>query len=439
MALGVRRWRPRQARPWYLFAAGQVSFVIGDSIRAYYEHILQVEAPLYGAADAFHLLAYPLLAAGLLALIRSRDPSRDRSSLIDAMIIAVSVGVIAWFFLMRPYANDPDLGLVERVISISYPIADLVLVSFAARLAIGPGVRTKAYYLLGGSILTLLVADSWYAVMLLDETYRIGSPPDAGFLHLDRGRLTEQSLSRTKRADAAAEGALASKDRASDCGQQDRAAHEGRHRGATVFETELAACREADEEQSRDDVAVTLEPAGKREAAGQAGDPRHLVGGGHRAQVAPRAGGEQEEEGEDRDEQRPEDEQAGARAQDERDAERSGSCHAREPQNRPDARRARHAQLEVPRRITRGARRRSLAALDLSLGRSHRLRWLVRDGSGLARRGGAGVAARGRRRRAVAIAVAVAVDRAVECGGGRLLESDHRSLGVRHAGPVAVR
>jgi hypothetical protein len=30
------------------------------------------------------------------------------------------VGVIAWFFLIRPYANDPALTLLERAISISY-------------------------------------------------------------------------------------------------------------------------------------------------------------------------------------------------------------------------------------------------------------------------------------------------------------------------------
>jgi len=83
---------------------------------------------------------------------------------------------------MRPYTSDPGLTLLEQVISISYPLADLVLVTFAARLAIGPGVRTKSYYLLGASILTLLVADTWYSVMLLNETYQTGSPPDTGFL-----------------------------------------------------------------------------------------------------------------------------------------------------------------------------------------------------------------------------------------------------------------
>jgi PAS domain S-box-containing protein len=43
-------------------------------------------------------------------------------------------------------------------------------------------VRTKSYYLLGASILTLLVADTWYSVMLLNETYQTGAPPDTGFI-----------------------------------------------------------------------------------------------------------------------------------------------------------------------------------------------------------------------------------------------------------------
>ncbi len=182
MIIGVRWYRPSNPRPWYLFAAGQVSFALGDSIRAYYEVFGGGEAPFPSLADPFYLLAYPLFAAGLLALIRDRDPTRDRSSLIDALIIMVSVGVIAWFFLIRPYAGDPNLTPLERAVSISYPLADLILVTFAARLAIGPGVRTQAYHLLGASILVLLVGDSWYSVLLLNGTYQTGAPPDTFFL-----------------------------------------------------------------------------------------------------------------------------------------------------------------------------------------------------------------------------------------------------------------
>ena len=57
-----------------------------------------------------------------------------------------------------------------------------MLIAVAARLAIGPGVRRPAYYMLGGSLLTLLIADVVYAFSLLSETYHTGYPGDAFWL-----------------------------------------------------------------------------------------------------------------------------------------------------------------------------------------------------------------------------------------------------------------
>ena len=44
-----------------------------------------------------------------------------------------------------------------------------------------PG-RPPAYYLLGGSLVALMVADCFYLFGVLNETYHTGSFPDAGFL-----------------------------------------------------------------------------------------------------------------------------------------------------------------------------------------------------------------------------------------------------------------
>jgi len=181
--VGARRSRPREMLPWYLLGAGQMAFVTADLTRAFYEGVLGVEeAPFPGLADVFFLSGYPLLAAGLAYVIRSRDPSREHASLIDALIISVSLGVVFWVFLMDPYANDPALGGLEKLISVGYPLLDVLLIAVAARLAIGPGVRRPAYYMLGGSLLTLLIADVIYAVALLSESYHTGYPGDAFWL-----------------------------------------------------------------------------------------------------------------------------------------------------------------------------------------------------------------------------------------------------------------
>ena len=180
--VGVRVNRPERPLPWHLFCLGQSMFVLGDLTLNVYENVLDVEAPFPSLSDAFWLSGYPILAGGLVLLIRSRAPGRDWVGLIDAAIIATSMGVVSWVFLMRPYADDPGLSSLEQAISIVYPLSDVLLLAVAARLAVAPGARTPAYRLLGLSLTLLLLADTVYARMLLEGTYRTGSLPDLGFL-----------------------------------------------------------------------------------------------------------------------------------------------------------------------------------------------------------------------------------------------------------------
>ncbi|MDQ3304077.1 MAG: GGDEF domain-containing protein, partial [Actinomycetota bacterium] len=100
----------------------------------------------------------------------------------DAAIISTGAGVLSWVFLMQPYAEDLTLPLLERVISLSYPLMDLLLLAVAARLLISPGRRAPAYHLLGASLLLLLVTDAVYAALELADIYEGGHPVDAGYL-----------------------------------------------------------------------------------------------------------------------------------------------------------------------------------------------------------------------------------------------------------------
>ena len=84
-------------RPPYLFALGQLAFVTGDLIRAYYEVSVGVSAPFPGLADVAYVAAYPILAASLVLLVRSRDGARDRANFIDVMVIVTSAGSWAVF------------------------------------------------------------------------------------------------------------------------------------------------------------------------------------------------------------------------------------------------------------------------------------------------------------------------------------------------------
>jgi diguanylate cyclase (GGDEF)-like protein len=178
--VGVRRLGPARPLIWWCFAAGQLLFVVGDMLYSVIEQVLH-QSPFPSVADVFYLGGYPVLAVGLLVLIRGRISGRDRAGLIDAAIIATGLGLLSWTFVMKPIAADPSLSLLERLISLAYPLGDVLLLVMVARLATSPGARTATYRLLGLALLLLLGADIGYAVLSLVSSYE-GGLVDAGWL-----------------------------------------------------------------------------------------------------------------------------------------------------------------------------------------------------------------------------------------------------------------
>ena len=110
-----------------------------------------------------YLSVYPCLIAGILMLVRKRNPGRDRESLIDSLIVAIGIGVISWVFLMVPTAADSESTLLQKVTSMGYPFMDLVLLTVVVRLVIGGGRRGVSFYLLPMAALSLFLTDFFYS------------------------------------------------------------------------------------------------------------------------------------------------------------------------------------------------------------------------------------------------------------------------------------
>src|SRR4029079_4697099 len=123
--IGVQINRPRVSIAWYLFAAGLLLFVSGDVITYNYGRFFGQPAPFPSIGDALYLMVYPFLIAGLVILVRHRNPGRDRPALIDALVITIGVAVLSWVFLMAPNASNADLTLAQKLTSIAYPLGDL--------------------------------------------------------------------------------------------------------------------------------------------------------------------------------------------------------------------------------------------------------------------------------------------------------------------------
>lgn len=178
---GIRWHRPRLSAAWLLLAVSQFLYFAAD-VTYYTFHDVLGDLRYPAPADALYLGHYPLLIAGLVLLLRHRSPGHDRDGLLDALIITTGVGLLAWEFLLAPYVGATDLMPLARAVSIAYPIMDVLVVAVAARLAVSGGARPPAYWLLLGSLVSMLVADSLYLFAQLEGTYVIGAPMDVGWL-----------------------------------------------------------------------------------------------------------------------------------------------------------------------------------------------------------------------------------------------------------------
>jgi signal transduction histidine kinase len=181
--VGTRWNRPNRPQAWYLFALGQVLFLLGDYLYAVRISVLHEQVVAFPSpVDFLYLAFYPCLVGGLLLLIRARSPGRDTASLIDATIIATGLALLSWVFLIGPQVRDPQLSMLQRIVSIAYPLADVLVLAVAARLAVGAGHRPGAWRVLIVSVLGLLAADVAFGLLQIAGTWHWGGPVDVGWI-----------------------------------------------------------------------------------------------------------------------------------------------------------------------------------------------------------------------------------------------------------------
>jgi signal transduction histidine kinase len=182
IVVGARRWRPRPALAWHLFAVGTLALVLADLV-----FVLTQEPPPSGGAfpsvaDAMYLLSYSFMVGGLLLIIRRRGPGSHRASLVEALLVVTAVGLLAWALLVTPIARHHGIGPLASLVGMVYPLLDLLLLTAAVKLALDGGRRTPAFWLLGAGLICVLATDTAFGVQQLWNGYRPGGVLDLGWM-----------------------------------------------------------------------------------------------------------------------------------------------------------------------------------------------------------------------------------------------------------------
>ncbi|GAA2769137.1 putative bifunctional diguanylate cyclase/phosphodiesterase [Streptomyces indiaensis] len=186
VVLGVRTHRPGHRWPWLMLAAGLTVVAVGGTRAHVQGAYVQVSGPAPSPADAFGLVAYPLLALGAFGLVRYRRAGRALPGLLDALMVTTGLALVGWIHLVEPLTTRGGLTWQQRALALAYPLGDMMLLAMLSRLLPPRPLagRDRAAGLLVLGTVALLLFDLAAGILLLDGGMPSGALPGFGWILL---------------------------------------------------------------------------------------------------------------------------------------------------------------------------------------------------------------------------------------------------------------
>jgi hypothetical protein len=100
----VRRTEGAHRRLWLMLALALPLWITGEAVVSGY-HILATEPPFPAVADGFFLSFYVVLILTFLVALRPVLAIRSWKAVLDASVLAATVGYIGWFALIEPQVS----------------------------------------------------------------------------------------------------------------------------------------------------------------------------------------------------------------------------------------------------------------------------------------------------------------------------------------------
>lgn len=208
----ARRFEPGNAarRPWWLLSVALAAFWVGEAVEGSYT-VRGLASPFPGVADAFFLLAYPVIVIALLLFLRAyRLSGYGEAGATAVLATAAAVGALG-LPLLVPILRAP-LPAPERLVGGAYGVLDLVaLVPLLLLLRLTWAFRGGSVWqvwasLLFGFLLTF-AGDVLVASQLVAATQEGGANADTldflssvtftlSYLTIARGTLLQRELLR---------------------------------------------------------------------------------------------------------------------------------------------------------------------------------------------------------------------------------------------------
>jgi hypothetical protein len=182
-SLRIYGYKTFNGKIWLLIALGNLFWALGEFGWFYFEVILGIDTPYPSFADILWLIGFLPLYLALFKTNQLIKPKLTKKILILYHIFSILCIFAILLLIIWPIASYPvgeGFTFSEKVTSIFYPITDIILFLFALLVLLRfRGAKISwAWLILAISFLIDVFADSWFSIILWEETYYIYHPVD---------------------------------------------------------------------------------------------------------------------------------------------------------------------------------------------------------------------------------------------------------------------
>lgn len=182
IVVGLRRHKPAAAAGWKVILAAQVVYLAANLAGGLLPALRGTPVGYPSVADALWLTAYLGFAVGVALLLAERSRGLGLGALLDTATAGLSLSAIVWVAFVEPTLADPMMSGSAAAASAAYMALDMALVALLIHLAISPGARQPALWLLAGAVLGQIIGDALYGSMPAGTTMAYGHPAYLGWL-----------------------------------------------------------------------------------------------------------------------------------------------------------------------------------------------------------------------------------------------------------------
>lgn len=151
-----------EGKTWLYIFLGMLLWTIGELMWVYYD--LSGQDPFPSLADAFFIAAYIPIIYGVITKARyTRVRKNKRNDSIILLILALII-IPTIVYVGYPIIIDNYYDTISKVVSLLYPMLDILLLAFALFIALywGPTV-SRGWYILAAAMIFMTLADILYA------------------------------------------------------------------------------------------------------------------------------------------------------------------------------------------------------------------------------------------------------------------------------------